>query len=481
MRSFKKPAISQKEAPLRDRAPGIAERVAAFAAGRPPRASFDPASSHALAAGGWTGLLLKRAFGGAGGSIHDLCLAAEAFGRAGLVSLAPVATATGALGDAAIPPRDLIARALSGDTLILPALQSEGARPSAGHGSTAREVAGGALLLDGAKFFVPDGDRAEGFIVDARGPNGLVLLRVPRDAPGVALTSERTADGGSVARLEFKAVRCEPRDVLARSADAVAVLDRLRFALQLGLAAELVGLASRAFETTLAQASASDAATLLAIGCDIAASRALVFALARLADCPTPGLLAPIAGARAQAGDTALAAAGWSARWRGDDAKPLLARVLTLVGLYRDIAAHRRRFRDWVCGEATEAALFADGASPETAMLTDIGRLARETGAMTDVAFQDRWARAQAEALAVRAMAADPSVGAAALRAVAAAALRRRAADMLVTAAGSAAALRDRADAAGAKIDVAQFVLQAQTPLSPETEREALAALGVTR
>ena len=309
----------------------------------------------ALAEGGWLGLLACEAAGGSALTDQDLALVAGEFGRKLLPVFSPLAAAAGVAGE----------RALADGAFVLPALQSEGPTPSPGHGSKATAGADGSIVLDGVKFAVPEGHLATGFVVDARGADGLVLLYVSRAAAGVSLRTQEAVDGVSLSRVTFAGVRVPAADVLARGKDADALLDRLRFPLQLGLASELVGVAEELFERTLdymrtrrafgRSLGAFQALQHRAVDThgDVELARALVMEAARVAEFGRPGTLELIAAARAKAGDVALRTAKWAVQMHGAmgftdecDIGLFLKRAMGLSRIYRAPEAHRKRFAD---------------------------------------------------------------------------------------------------------------------------------------
>ncbi len=325
----------------------------------------------ALAEGGWPGLRVPEAETGAGLSTLDLAIVAEEFGRQLLPPFVPFATALSVLGEDTPHRADILSRATAGETFILPALQSESARPAAGHGSRTTRRADGAIVLDGSKHFVPDGEFAEGYIVDARGDDGLMLLYVPRETAGLVVKAETAADGTRLAHLAFSGVTLDARHVIASGVAAAPLLDRLRLSLQIGLAAETMGAAIEVFDRTLSymRTRKQFGRTLGAfqalqhravdMACDIDLSRSLVLEAARVADLARPGALELIAGARARAGETALSLAKWSVQMHGAigftdefDIGLYLKRIMVLTRIYRPIEAHRRRFSDATSGAA---------------------------------------------------------------------------------------------------------------------------------
>ena len=323
----------------------------------------------ALIEGGWLGLLAGEAEGGAALSSYDLCLVAEEFGRKLLPPFIPLAAAAGIFG----------ARALAHDAFVLPALQSEGRAPAAGKGGASHLAPDGTIVLEGAKHAVPDGQFATGFIVDARCGADLVLVHVRREAIGLTLATQHAVDGVALTRATFQGVKIAPRDIIAIGAEADDLLDRLRFPLQLGLAAELVGCAAelidrtldylrtrRAFGRSLGAFQALQHRAVDVYG-DVELARALVMEAARVADLARPGTLELIAAARAKAGDTALRTAKWAVQMHGAmgftdecDIGLYFKRIMSLTRIYRTPEAHRKRVADasWAPGAPNLFELF---------------------------------------------------------------------------------------------------------------------------
>ena len=354
---------------LRDNAARFAEQSAGLGLlGRKP---FDDAQRaawlKALAAGAWTGLRASEDIGGSGLSCLELTIVLEQFGRKLLPIGAPLLASAGLL-HAGAPDADAM---LDGRAIVLPGLQSAGLRPAPGHGSKLEE-AGGGWRLTGSKHAIPDGADAQAFIVDVKMGRELALVYLPRGAAGLQLVPTALVDGHGAADIIFNNVQVSPAQIMARGADAAALLDRLRFAVQIGLAAECVGAAAEVFDRTLVylrtrrqfgrtlgafQALQHRAVDAYA---DIELARALVNEAGRLADRGRPGMLELIAGARARAGEMALRVAKWAVQMHGamgftddSDIGLFLKRIMVLTRVYRTTQAHRTRVAE---------SLFEDGA-----------------------------------------------------------------------------------------------------------------------
>ncbi|MGZ6015382.1 MAG: acyl-CoA dehydrogenase family protein, partial [Phenylobacterium sp.] len=99
--------------------------------------------------------------------------------------------------------------------------------------------------ITGKKTFVLEGMAANVLIVSAKGPDGVGLFLVKADDAGVSRTRLHLADSRGAANIEFKGAAAEPLSGGAELIDKV--LDRARA----GVAAEMLGSALQAFETTL--------------------------------------------------------------------------------------------------------------------------------------------------------------------------------------------------------------------------------------
>ena len=111
------------------------------------------------AAAGWLGLLLSPDNGGSGLGLTELCLVAEELGAA--LSALPLTPAIGgivALAESAAPlPADLLADALAGKALIVPAFASSAT------GDEQPIADKGGARLSGTRVAVPAASAATGF------------------------------------------------------------------------------------------------------------------------------------------------------------------------------------------------------------------------------------------------------------------------------------------------------------------------------
>ena len=315
----------------------------------------------ALARAGFTGILAGGTGYGAG--MANFLTAAEIFGAFALpMTFAPVAGAAATLAASDAPAAHAALRQmLDGGAPVLPALQS-GARTmvmGAGGGLTAQIGPDGNLSITGTRFAVPDAGQAQQFLAEAQGPDGIVVFLYSKNNPGVEYSSLSDVTGNQLGAFRFDNCAITPTDILARGAQAHDLLDRMRFAVQLGLGAELAGLGG-ALMARAGESHASDrdiAATLL----DVSLARAFVFGAAGVAQPTEPGALEIIAGARAAASLATLAAAELALTVRHDERRSaiveqLARRAIVASRIYRQPQAHKLRFVQW---------RWSEGAGPE--------------------------------------------------------------------------------------------------------------------
>jgi alkylation response protein AidB-like acyl-CoA dehydrogenase len=199
----------------------------------------DPGLWREIAALGFAGVIIPEEYGGAGLGYVALGAVLEEGGRT-LVALPLHSTAlAGAsallLAGTEAQKREWLPKIASGEAIATIAID-EGAHHAPGKSKLKFESG----KLTGAKQYVADGHIADLFVV--AGADALYLVKA--DAPGVRRRELITADSRGAADITFEAA---PAETMNGGADVIdAILDRAR----IGLAAEMVGQASEAFEIT---------------------------------------------------------------------------------------------------------------------------------------------------------------------------------------------------------------------------------------
>lgn len=242
---------------VRERMPVAAYRklfAGAFPLGHDPEAYADMAQM------GWAGILVPEDLGGVDFGYRSLGLILEELGRtlvaSPLISSALVAaTALRLLGNAEQQAQWLPGIA---DGSIVGALAvDEGARHAPLATALVAVRQGDGWRLDGVKRPVPDGMAASLFIVAARtsgepgDADGLTLFLVEPAIAGLSRTTLDQVDARSPAVLTLAGVDLTGNAVLGPVGGASEALDRILDGGRAGLAAEMLGTATQAFETIL--------------------------------------------------------------------------------------------------------------------------------------------------------------------------------------------------------------------------------------
>jgi hypothetical protein len=181
-----------------------------------------------LAGLGVAGLLVPQEYGGFGETPATMLAVHRELGR-GLVSEPVIPSAVMAVTllahcqNQTLKAQWLAAHA-EGDAVLALAWQEEGERYATRALCTRVESADGGLRLDGRKILVWHAQSAQAIIVSALIDGDMALVLVPRDTPGLTIADYPTFDGARAATLTFEGVRLEPGQLIARGAEAHALL-----------------------------------------------------------------------------------------------------------------------------------------------------------------------------------------------------------------------------------------------------------------
>ncbi|TVV77289.1 acyl-CoA dehydrogenase family protein [Sphingomonas solaris] len=255
--------LTEEQALLRDMAAEwVADRAPVTALRRmlheAPGTGYDPALFADMAAMGWAGILVPEEHGGSDFGFVGVGLILEQLGRtlvaspllsSGLVGVSALSLGAGAVQQAAWLPR-----IATGEAVVVLALEEEGRHdPSRIALAATREGEGWRLV--GVKAPVPDGMAADAFVVAARvagdGRDGIGLFLIPSDAPGLSREPLARIDGRGAARLRLDRVTVGDDAMLGGAETGGALLDHILDRGRAGLAAEMLGSATQAFETTI--------------------------------------------------------------------------------------------------------------------------------------------------------------------------------------------------------------------------------------
>ena len=222
---------------------------------------FDTAVWREMVDMGWAGIAIPEAYGGLGYGYTGLGLVLEQMGRN--LSASPLessvlvaATALGELGTQAQKEQWLPAIA-AGEKILTLALQ-ETAHHAPLRTALQASRAGDRYVLEGSKRFVTDAHVADAFMVIARtegragAEHGLGAFLVEANAPGVRIERSTMVDSRNAGWLTLHDVHVAPAGVLGEVGTAWPGLSRTLDIVNIGVSSMLLGLATEAFERTVA-------------------------------------------------------------------------------------------------------------------------------------------------------------------------------------------------------------------------------------
>jgi alkylation response protein AidB-like acyl-CoA dehydrogenase len=200
----------------------------------------DPELWREMSALGFAGVIVPEAFGGAGLGYVALGAVLDEAGRTLVASPLHSSALVGAsalmLAGTDAQKAEWLPKIASGEVIATLAAD-EGSH----HAPLASKLKASSGKISGEKKYVADGHIADVFIV--AGQEGALYL-VKGDAKGLSRRELVTADSRGAADLKFDGVAAEPMN------GGVAVLEQILDRARIGLAAEMFGQASEAFEIT---------------------------------------------------------------------------------------------------------------------------------------------------------------------------------------------------------------------------------------
>lgn len=221
---------------------------------------YDPAAFAEMAEMGWTGVIIPEAYGGSDFGYLSLGLILEETGRT-LTASPIIATAlAGAsaiiLGGTETQKSAWLPKIASGEAVATLAVD-EGPHHRPHQVALAAAKSGSGYRLSGAKTFVLEGMAANLLVTSARTSgaggdrDGISLFLVPADAKGVRRSALALADSRGAANIVFDGVEVGPDALLGLEGKGWDLLEKTLDRARAGLAAEMLGSAVQAFETTL--------------------------------------------------------------------------------------------------------------------------------------------------------------------------------------------------------------------------------------
>jgi alkylation response protein AidB-like acyl-CoA dehydrogenase len=241
--------LSEEQSMLRDAAKSWVQEKSPVTAFRKMRDSgadlgYDAAAWNEMAEMGWAGVIIPEEYGGSNFGYLSMGLILEETGRtltaSPLLASGLAAASALILGGSDAQKSEWLPKIAEGAVVATLAVD-EG--PHHAPDKVATTFKDGKLT--GKKTFVLEGMAAGIIIVSGKGPDGIGLYLVKADDKGVTRQRLALADSRGAANISFDAAAAEP---LTGGAELLEkVLDRARA----GIAAEMLGSALQAFETTL--------------------------------------------------------------------------------------------------------------------------------------------------------------------------------------------------------------------------------------
>jgi alkylation response protein AidB-like acyl-CoA dehydrogenase len=257
--------LTDEQTMLKDAAKGWVSERSPIAALRKLRDTdadigFDRTAWAQMGEMGWAGVIVPEAHGGSEFGYRSLGLVLEETGRtltnSPLISTALVAASALTFGGTAAQKAAWLPRIAEAKAVVALALE-EHAHHAPARTALAAKKDGAGYTLDGKKVFVLDAMAADAIIVAARTSGapgdeaGITLFLVPADAAGITRTRLKTADSRGAGDVTFTGVKVGADAVLGQVDQGFGLLEQVLDRARAGLAAEMLGLSTQAFEITL--------------------------------------------------------------------------------------------------------------------------------------------------------------------------------------------------------------------------------------
>ena len=257
--------LNEEQTMLRDAAKSWVQEKSPVTAFRKMRDSgvelgYDANAWNEMAEMGWAGVIIPEEFGGSDFGYLSMGLILEETGRtltaSPLLASGLAAASALVLGGSDAQKSEYLPKIAGGDIVGTLAVD-EGAHHAPEKVALKAEKSGAGYKLTGSKSFVLEGLAANLLIVSARtsgkpgDTDGITLFLVPADAAGVTRKRLRLADSRGAANIEFAGVEVGADAVLGEVDKGWPLLEKTLDRARAGLAAEMLGSAVQAFETTL--------------------------------------------------------------------------------------------------------------------------------------------------------------------------------------------------------------------------------------
>jgi alkylation response protein AidB-like acyl-CoA dehydrogenase len=257
--------LNEEQSMLRDAAKSWTQEKSPVTAFRKMRDSgveigYDAKAWNEMAEMGWAGVIIPEEYGGSAFGYLSIGLILEEMGR-NLTASPLIASGVGAasalvLGGSDAQKSEWLPKIADGSVVGALAVD-EGAHHAPEKVALEATKSGAGYSLSGTKSFVIEGLAANLLVVSARtsgkpgDKDGITLFLVPADAKGVSRKRLALADSRGAANITFDKVEVGADAVLGAVDKGWDVLDKTLDRVRAALAAEMLGAANQAFETTL--------------------------------------------------------------------------------------------------------------------------------------------------------------------------------------------------------------------------------------
>ncbi|MED5465615.1 MAG: acyl-CoA dehydrogenase family protein [Myxococcota bacterium] len=235
-------------------------RVRDLRAARDP-VGYSPTLWQEMASLGWAGVHFPEELGGAGLGFFDLCLVLEAVGRRLMPEpfVSSVLLGAGALLYAGSPSQQdtWLPKVASGEATLALGFEEAGSRYNHHHVGLRAARSEGGYALSGEKVHVLDGGSADALLVSARlegerdAAEGLGLFLVEAEASGMTCDPQWRVDGRGSVVVRLEGVQVPESSLVGEPGRGGAVLDWVMDRACIGLAAEMLGASTEAFDVTV--------------------------------------------------------------------------------------------------------------------------------------------------------------------------------------------------------------------------------------
>ncbi|MCA3736109.1 MAG: acyl-CoA dehydrogenase family protein [Phenylobacterium sp.] len=257
--------LNEEQSMLRDAAKSWTQEKSPVTAFRKMRDSgveigYDVNAWNEMAEMGWAGVIIPEEYGGSAFGYLSMGLILEELGRT-LTASPLIASGVGAasalvLGGSDAQKSEWLPKIADGSVVGALAVD-EGPHHAPEKVALAATKSGAGYSLSGTKTFVIDGLAANLLVVSARtsgkpgDKDGITLFLVPADAKGVSRKRLALADSRGAANITFDKVEVGAGAMLGAADKGWDVLEKTLDRVRAALAAEMLGAANQAFETTL--------------------------------------------------------------------------------------------------------------------------------------------------------------------------------------------------------------------------------------